>query len=191
MRVGVVNVADDRHLRLAREQYEFGESAGVAFREEDFGVFVPRRDEERVVEECDGHALAVRAPVLMIFKKLADRARLKLEAAEADDLFGALVGAPASEQLVGRDDLEVYVLEVAAFRRVRVLERRDLHGGDWHARLAARQDLAAVPRQRHATAQHAERPAARLLVRAPALAEADDRAARALQLVRRVSDARR
>ena len=127
----------------------------------------------------------------MTFKKLADRARLKLEAAEADDLFGALVGAPASEQLVGRDDLEVYVLEVASFRRVRVLERGDLHGGDGHARLAARKDLAPVRRERHATAQHAERPAARLLVRAPALAEADDRAARALQLVRRVSDARR
>src|SRR5205823_6113747 len=157
----------------------------------DFRILAPRGEEERVVEEGHGRSLADPAPVAPPPQELADGLRLKLEAASGDDLLGAFVGAPAAEELVGRDDLEVHVLEVAAFRRVRVLEGGDLHGGDGDAGLSPWEDLAAVGRERHAPAQDFERPAPRLLVRAPPLAERDDHAARALQLVRREADARR
>ena len=75
------------------------------------------------------------------------------------------------------------VLEIAAFRAMRILERRDLHRGDRHAGFATRKDLAAVGRERHASTENSKRPAPRLLVRAPAFAERDDDAARALQFV--------
>ncbi len=96
VRVGVIDVADDGHVRFARDVDESGERVGHALREVAVSALAERGDEQGVIEEGERRALTVFTPVASAFEEVADGERLKLEASEADDLLGALEisGAP-------------------------------------------------------------------------------------------------
>jgi hypothetical protein len=188
--VRLVNEADDGNFRFARETDEFDERFRVVLGEHHDGIFTSRREEERAVEEGDGHPLAARAPSPLPFEKAANDSGLKLEALVTDDLLGTLVCAVAFEQFAGSDDTDFDILPIFAVERVRVLEGCDLHGGDGHRDFAARKNLAAVGGEGRAPFEHAERPAASLLVRAPLQAEGERDAPRRVEFVRRIGHAR-
>src|SRR5690349_20646080 len=74
---------------------------------------------------------------------------------------------------------------IETIARVRVFKHPDLHGGHRQRHIPPRHKLAAVSREGDAVLKRINRPAARFLVRAPALSERDNHRARAIQLTGR------